>query len=62
MTNEEPLIKSPEVIELEKQLLKTTWVEEAKQIQKYVPEENLTKKDKKLLDKCIEGKDFTENQ
>ena len=62
LTNEEPLIKSPEVIEFEEELLKTTWVEEAKQILKYVPEENLTKKDNNLLNKCIEGKKFTENQ
>lgn len=59
--NENPK-RSTAVVELEKELLKTTWVKEADLIRKYVPEEDLTKTQIKLLDKCINKEDFTENQ
>jgi len=54
--------RSKAVIELEKKLLKTTWVEESKLIQKYVPIEDLTKNQQKLLQKCINKEDFTDKQ
>lgn len=50
------------VIELEKELLKTSWVKEAELIQDYVPEEDLTKTQQKLLTKCINKEDFTDKQ
>lgn len=50
------------VIDLEKKLLKTTWVKEAELIQKYVPNEDLTKGQIKLLEKCINKEDFTDKQ
>ena len=50
------------VIDLEKNLLKTSWVKEAKLIQDYVPEEDLTKNQVKLLEKCINKEDFTDKQ
>lgn len=49
-------------IKLEKQLLKTTWITEAELIQKYVPEDDLSKNQKKLLQKCIDKEDFTDKQ
>lgn len=54
--------RSNAVIELEQKLLKTTWVEEAKLIQKYVPSEDLTKNQQKLINKCIAKEDFTDKQ
>lgn len=50
------------VINLEKELLTTVWVKEAELIQKYVPEEDLTKAQIKLLQKCINKEDFTDKQ
>lgn len=50
------------VVELEKNLLKTTWVKEAELIKEYVPEEDLTKNQIKLLDKCIDKEEFTDKQ
>ena len=49
-------------MELEKQLLKTAWVKEAELIQEYVPEEDLTKNQQKLLQKCIDKEEFTDKQ
>ena len=49
-------------IKVEKQLLKTIWVKEAELIQEYVPEEDLTKNQQKLLQKCIDKEDFTDKQ
>lgn len=54
--------RTPSVIELEKNLLKTAWVKEAELIKEFVPEEDLTKTQIKLLDKCISKEDFTEKQ
>ena len=54
--------RSPSVIELEKSLLTTVWVREAESIQKYVPEEDLTKNQQKLLEKCINKEEFTDKQ
>ncbi|WP_458455202.1 hypothetical protein [Methanobrevibacter sp.] len=64
---EEPIIepekkRSKAVIDLEKKLLKTTWVDEAELIQKYVPSEDLTKNQQKLLQKCINKEEFTDKQ
>ena len=62
MDDKKLLERTDVVIELEKSLLKTSWVEESKRILKYVPEENITKKDKLLFERCIEKKDFTDKQ
>lgn len=55
-------IRSNSVIELEKNLLRTTWVKESELIRDYVPEEDLTKTQQKLLVKCINKEDFTDKQ
>lgn len=55
-------IPTEATLELEKKLLKTTWVKEAELIQTYVPEEDLSKTQQKLLEKCIAKEDFTEKQ
>ena len=55
-------VPTPATVELEKQLLKTTWVKEAELIQEYVPEEDLSKSQQKLLQKCIDKEDFTDKQ
>lgn len=55
-------IPTPATMELEKQLLKTAWVKEAELIQEYVPEEDLTKNQQKLLQKCIDKEEFTDKQ
>lgn len=55
-------VPTPATMELEKQLLKTAWVKEAELIQEYVPEEDLTKNQQKLLQKCIDKEDFTDKQ
>ncbi|MBQ6220024.1 MAG: hypothetical protein IJH63_00360 [Methanobrevibacter sp.] len=49
-------------LKLEKQLLRTTWVKESELILTYVPEEDLTKNQHKLLLKCIDKEDFTDKQ
>lgn len=49
-------------IKVEKQLLKTIWVEEAELILTYVPEEDLTKAQKNLLIKCVDKENFTDKQ
>ena len=54
--------RSNSVKALERQLLKTTWVKEAELIQRFVPEEDLTKTQQKLLVKCIDKEEFTEKQ
>ena len=53
---------TPETIELEKKLLKTVWVKEAETIQEFVPEEDLTVTQQKLLKKCINKENFTDKQ
>ena len=55
ITEEKP-VATEATIELEKSLLKTVWVKEAELIQTYVPEEDLTKTQQKLLQKCIDKK------
>lgn len=50
------------VIRLEQKLLKTSWVKEAELIKTYVPEEDLTKPQLALLDKCINKEEFTDKQ
>jgi hypothetical protein len=55
-------IPTEATLELEKKLLKTTWVKEAELIQTYVPEEDLNKTQQKLLEKCIAKEDFTDKQ
>ena len=47
---------------LEKTLLTTSWVKEAELIQEFVPEDDLTKNQQKLLQKCINREDFTDKQ
>lgn len=54
--------RTPSVISLERNLLKTSWVKESELIQKYVPEEDLTKAQQKLLQKCIDKEEFTDKQ
>lgn len=54
--------RSASVIALEKDLLRTSWVKEAQLIQDFVPEEDLTKTQQKLLQKCIDKEDFTDKQ
>ena len=61
ITEEKP-VATEATIELEKSLLKTVWVKEAELIQTYVPEEDLTKTQQKLLQKCIDKEDFTDKQ
>lgn len=55
-------VRTPSVVELEKNLLKTTWVKEAQLILDYVPEEDLNKSQIKLLEKCVSKEDFTDKQ
>lgn len=62
MVNEDTDNRTPMVVELENNLLKTSWVVEAELIKEFVPEEDLTKTQIKLLDKCINKEDFTEKQ
>lgn len=62
ISKEETSVPTEATIKLEKQLLKTTWVKEAELIKKYVPEEDLSKNQIKLLEKCINKKDFTDKQ
>lgn len=59
---EEIPIPTSATLELEQKLLRTTWVKEAELIQTYVPEEDLSKQQKKLLQKCIDKADFTDKQ
>lgn len=59
---EDTVKRTPAVIELEKELLQTVWVDEARLIMDYVPEEDLNKHQIKLLQKCIDKEDFTEKQ
>ena len=56
------IINPDATVLLEKQLLKTSWVKEAELIKKFVPEEDLSKSQIKLLDKCIAKEDFTDKQ
>lgn len=62
VTQDESMKRTPAVIELEKELLKTVWVKESQLIKDYVPEEDLNKNQIKLLDKCINKEEFTEKQ
>lgn len=62
MVTETKNVPTAATIELEKKLLKTTWVTEAELILKYVPEEDLSKTQQKLLQKCIDKEDFTDKQ
>ncbi len=62
MDNDMNVERTPTVIELEKNLLKTTWVTEAGLIKEFVPEEDLTKSQIKILDKCINKEEFTDKQ
>jgi len=59
---EEIPIPTSATLELEQKLLRTTWVKEAELIQTYVPEEDLNKQQKKLLQKCIDKEEFTDKQ
>ena len=54
--------RSSSVIELERNLLVTSWVKEAELIQEFVPTEDLTKQQQKLLQKCIDKEEFTDKQ
>ena len=47
---------------LENQLLRTVWVSEAEEILDFVPTEDLTKTQQKVLQKCVDKEDFTDNQ
>lgn len=59
---EETFKRTEAVMNLEKQLLTTVWVKESEQILQYVPEEDLTKNQVKLLTKCINKEEFTDKQ
>lgn len=59
---EEEDARTPAVINLERELLTTVWVKEAQLIQDYVPEEDLTKAQIRLLEKCINKEEFTDKQ
>ena len=61
-TTTEKIMTPDATVILEKQLLKTSWVKEAELIKKFVPEEDLSKSQIKLLDKCIAKEDFTDKQ
>lgn len=54
--------RTPSVVSLERNLLRTSWVKEAELIQKFVPSEDLTKNQQKLIQKCIDREDFTDKQ
>ena len=54
--------RSSSVIALEQTLLRTSWVKEAELIRDYVPEEDLTKSQHKILQKCIDKEEFTDKQ
>ena len=63
MSNDgEEVKRSQAVIDLEKSLLTTIWVKEAEQILKFVPEDDLTKNQVKILKKCVNKEEFTEKQ
>lgn len=62
MENDMNITRTPAVVELENNLLKTAWVKEAELIVEFVPEEDLTKNQIKLLDKCINKEEFTDKQ
>lgn len=47
---------------LEQDLLRTVWVKEAELIQDFVPSEDLTKNQQKLIQKCIDKENFTDKQ
>ena len=47
---------------LELHLLKTVWVHEAQDILDFVPQEDLTKTQQKVLTKCVNKEDLTDNQ
>lgn len=54
--------RSSSVVALERNLLRTSWVKEAELIQTFVPVEDLTKTQQKLLQKCIDKEEFTDKQ
>lgn len=54
--------RTDSVKSLEQNLLRTVWVKEAQLIQDYVPSEDLTKTQQKLIQKCIDKEDFTDKQ
>lgn len=62
MTDEAKNTQTEATIKLEKQLLRTSWVKEAELILTYVPEEDLTKNQKKVLLKCVDKEEFTDKQ
>lgn len=51
-----------DILNLESQLLRTVWVSEAKEILDFVPQEDLTKTQQKVLQKCVDKEDLTPNQ
>ena len=59
---EKPTDRTESATKLEYNLLRTSWVKEAELIKQFVPEEDLTKNQVKLLDKCINREDFTDKQ
>lgn len=54
--------RSDSVLALERDLLRTSWVKEAELIRDFVPEEDLTKTQQKLIQKCIDKEEFTDKQ
>ena len=47
---------------LEQKLLKTTWVKEAEMVLDFVPHEDLTKTQIKILEKCVDKEELTDKQ
>lgn len=61
ITKKDNAVPTQATMDLEKQLLKTAWVKESEQLLKYIGDD-LTKTDKKILQKCVDKKDFTDKQ
>ena len=60
--SEEQATRSDSVLALERELLRTSWVKEAELIRDFVPSEDLTKTQQKLIQKCIDKEEFTDKQ
>lgn len=54
--------RNDSLLQLERSLLTTSWVKEAELIKDFVPDEDLTKAQHKLIQKCIDKEDFTDKQ
>ena len=54
--------RNDSLLQLERSLLTTSWVKEAELIRDFVPTDDLTKTQQKLIQKCIDKEDFTDKQ